>query len=170
VAATKGAVSVLLTVPAPGRWLEQAARQALSDPGSPDAAGVEVASTCIADFLRIIAGIPVDGLLVDEGPTPHGDLTRLEAYRPVLNVADNYGWPVVVRADSAAAWPHGTVPGVAAWLGSAAPDRSNGRWGIVAGAEFWDGAEPPREAGIVLAAVPVDADPAAVMTRVRALA
>jgi len=36
VAATKGTVPVLLTVPAPGRWLEQAARQALSDPGSPD--------------------------------------------------------------------------------------------------------------------------------------
>jgi len=80
------------------------------------------------------------------------------AYRPVLNVADNYGWPVVVRAESAVAWPHGTVPGVVAWLGSAAPDQPSGRWGVVAGTDFWDGAEPPPDAEIVLAAVPPDAD------------
>jgi hypothetical protein len=170
VAATKGTVPVLLTVPAPGRWLERAARQALSDPGSPDPARAEVAAMYIADFLPIFAGMPVDGLIVDEGPTPYGGLTRVEAHRPVLNVAEIYGWPALVRTDSAVAWPYGTVPGVAAWLGSAASDKPNGRWGVVAGADFWDGAEPPRKAGIVLAAVPVDADPAAVMTRVRALA
>ena len=79
-------------------------------------------------------------------------------YRPVLNVADNYGWPVVVRAESAVAWPHGTVPGVVAWLGSAAPDQPSGGWGVVAGTDFWDGAEPPPDAEIVLAAVPPDAD------------
>jgi hypothetical protein len=169
VAATKNTVPILLTVPAPGRWLEQAAPQAPSDPASPDPAQVEVAAKYIADFLRIFADMPVDGLIVDEGP-PDGGLTPLEAHRPVMNVADTYGWPVLVRADFAAAWPYGTVPGVTAWLGSAAPDKPDGRWGVVAGADFWAGAEPPREAGIVLAAVPVDADPAAVMRRVRALA
>lgn len=170
VAARKGTVPVLLTVPAPGRWLEQAARQAPSDPGSPDPTQAEAAAKNIADFLRIFAGMPVDGLIVDEGPTSHGRLTRVEAHRPVLNVADTYGWPVLVRSDSAVAWPYGAVPGVAAWLGSAAPDKPDGRWGVVAGADFWAGGEPPREAGIVLAAVPVDADPAAVIRRVRALA
>jgi hypothetical protein len=122
-----------------------------------------------ADFLRAFAGMPVDGLLVDEGPTPRGDLTPPEAYRPVLNVADNYGWPVVVRAESAVAWPHGAVPGVVAWLGSAAPDQPSGRWGVVASTDFWDGAEPPPDAEIVLAAVPPDAEPDAVMKRVRGL-
>jgi hypothetical protein len=39
----------------------------------------------------------------------------------------------------------------------------------VAGADFWAGAAPPAEAGVVLAPVPEQADPEAVMARVRAL-
>ncbi|HEX9527199.1 MAG TPA: hypothetical protein VF951_06855 [Streptosporangiaceae bacterium] len=40
----------------------------------------------------------------------------------------------------------------------------------MAGADFWDGADPPGPAGLMLATVPAGADPEAVMTRVRALA
>jgi hypothetical protein len=169
-ASTKGAVPLLLTTPTPARWLAAAARQALSDPGPPDPDRAEVAAMYAADFLRTFGGAAVDGLLLDERPAPMGDLIHPETFRSVLNVADNYGWPVVVRNGVAAAWPHGSVSGVAAWLGSAAPAAPSGRWGIVAGAEFWGGADPPAEAGIVLATVPGGADPEAVMKRVRALA
>ena len=91
----------------------------------------------------------------------------------MLNVASHYEWPVLIRTDAAAAWPHGPVPGVAVWLGSdppAGPDEPSGRWGIVAGPDFWDGATPPAEAALVLAPVPADAEPDAVMKQVRALA
>ena len=116
------------------------------------------------------AGLGVDGLLLDEGPASAGELIHPEAYRPVLNVADHYGWPVLIRAGSAPAWPFGEVPGVAAWLGSdPTPGQAAGRWGIVASAEFWHGTDPPAAADLVLAAVPADADPDAVMQRVRAL-
>jgi hypothetical protein len=40
---------------------------------------------------------------------------------------------------------------------------------VVADADFWEGADPPAEADLVLAAVPAEADPEAVMKRVRAL-
>ena len=93
-----------------------------------------------------------------------------EAYRPVLNVAGHYEWPVLIRTDAAAAWPHGRVPGVAVWLGSAGPDEPSGRWGMVAGPDFWDGASPSAEAGLVLAPVPAEAEPVNVMKQVRALA
>jgi hypothetical protein len=62
----------------------------------------------------MFAGVGVDGLLLDEGRVPAGELIHPEAYRPVLNVADYYD--------------------------------------------------------LVLAPVPADADPEAVMTQVRALA
>jgi hypothetical protein len=101
---------------------------------------------------------------------PAGELIHPEAYRPVLNVADHYKWPVLVVAGSAPAWPHGPVPGVSVWLGSAPPGGPSGRWGLLAGADFWDGADTPAEAALVLAAVPEHADPEAVMKRVRALA
>jgi len=77
---------------------------------------------------------------------------------------------VVIQTDAAAAWPHGPVPGLALWLGPAGPAQPSGRWGIVAGSDFRDGADPPAEADLVLAAVPAQADPEAVMKRVRALA
>ena len=168
-AATSGPVPLVLTGPTPGRWLMAAARQAGSDPGPPDAGQAETAAIYTADFLRIFAGIGVDGLLLDEGPVPAGELIHPEAYRPVLNVASHYEWPVLIQTDATAAWPHGPVPGVAVWLGSAAPSELSGRWGIVAGPDFWEGVGPPAGAGLVLAPVPAEADPEAVMKQVRAL-
>jgi len=169
-AATSGAVPLILTAPAPGRWLAAAAQQAGSDPGPPNAGQAETAAMYSADVLRTFAGAGVDGLLLDEGQVPADELIPPEAYQPVLNIADHYEWPVLIRAEAAAAWPHGSVPGVAAWLGSAAPAEPSGRWGIVAGADFWDGAGPSADADLVLAVVPAEADPEAVMKRVRALA
>ena len=168
-AATSGPVPVVLTVPTPGRWLVAAAQQAGSDPGPPDAAQAETAAIYSADFLRMFAETGVDGLLLDEGRVPAGELIHPEAYRPVLNVADYYEWPVLIQTDAAAAWPHGPVPDVALWLGSAAPGQPAGRWGVVADADFWEGADPSAGADLVLAAVPAEADPEAVMKRVRAL-
>ena len=172
-AATSGSVPLVLTVPTPGRWLVAAAQQAQrdgSDPGPPDAGQAETAAIYTADFLRIFAGTGADGLLLDEGPVTADELIHPEAYRPVLNVADHYKWPVLIQSDAAAAWPHGPVPGVAVWLGSAGPDEPFGRWGIVAGSDFWDGVGPPAGADLVLAPVPARADPEAVMKQVRALA
>jgi hypothetical protein len=178
-AATSGPVPLVLSVPAPGRWLVAAARQAGADPGPPDAAQAETAAIYTADFLRTFAGTGVDGLLLDEGRVAAGELIHPEAYRPVLNVAGHYEWPVLIRTDAAAAWPHGPVPGVAVWLGSDPPDppdpptgsqQPSGRWGVVAGPEFWAGVTPPAQVRLVLAPVPAQAEPDAVMQQVRALA
>jgi len=184
-AATKGAVPLVLTVPAPGRWLAAAAAAANPGAAPPEAGQAETAAMYSADFLRTFGDAGVDGLLLDEGPVPAGQLTDPEAYRPVLNVAEHYGWPVLIRTEAAAAWPHGPVPGVALWIGSAAPvpvpapapadadaaagGGAPGRWGVVAGPDFWADADPPADADLVLAQIPAQADPEAVMKRVRAL-
>jgi hypothetical protein len=167
-AATAGAVPLILTLPAPGRWLATAAEQARSDAGPVDADRAGTASMYVADMLRTFGGLEVDGLLLDEGPLT-GDPIHPEAYRSVLNVADHYEWSALIRADAVAAWPHGSVPGVALWLGSAPTGAPAGRSGVVAGVGFWDGDNPDPEADVVLATVPAQADPEAVMKRVRAL-
>ena len=168
-AATAGGVPLVLTVPAPGRWLAAAAAQAGSDPGPPDPGLAETAAMYVADMLRTFGSLGADGLLLDEGSAKGSGLIHPEASRSVLNVADHYGWPVLIRADDAAAWPHGSIPGVAAWLGSAPADVTSGRWGVVAGTGFWDGDDPAPEAGLVVVPVPALADPDSVMKRVRAL-
>ena len=169
-AATAGGVPLVLAVPAPGRWLGAAAEQAGSDPGPVDADRAETAAMYVADMLRTFGSLGVDALLLDEGPAGGDDLIHPEAYRSVLNVADHYGWPVLIRADAAVAWPHGSIPGITAWLGSAAAaDVASGRWGVVAGPDFWAGGSPAPGADLLLVPVPAQADPEAVMKRVRAL-
>ena len=169
-AATVGGVPLVLAVPTPADWLSAAAEQAGSDPGPIDSGRAETAAMYVADMLRTFGSLGVDGLLLDEGSAHGSGLIHPDAYRSVFNVADHYGWPVLIRADAAVAWPHGGIPGVTAWLGSAPADATSGRWGVVATAGFWDGGNPAPEAGFVLAAVPAQADPEAVMKRVRALA
>jgi hypothetical protein len=168
-AATSAAIPLILPVPAPGRWLAAAAEQAGSGRGPAGAEQAETAAMYAADVLRTFGGAPVDGLMLDEGQAPADALIHPEAYRSVLNVADHYGWPVLIRADAAEAWPHGYVPGVAVWIGSAPASEPPGRWGVVTGAGFWAGADPPADADLVLTAVPAQADPEAVMNRVRAV-
>jgi hypothetical protein len=168
-AATAGGVPLVLAVPTPARWLSAAAEQAGSDPGPVDSGRAETAAMYVADMLRTFGSLGVDGLLLDEGPAHASGLIHPDAYRSVLNVADHYGWPVLIRADAAVAWPHGGIPGVTAWLGSAAADVTSGRWGVVPGAGFWDGEDPAPDAELMLVPVSAQADPEAVMKRVRAL-
>jgi hypothetical protein len=169
IAAGAGATPVVLLIPSPARWLLITAGQAGQEAVPPDPDRADTAAMYIADLLRIFAGVGVDGLLLDEGPAPAGDLIHPEAYRSVLNVAGHYEWPVLISSGGVAAWPHGAVTGVAGWVGSSAPSQPAGRSGILAGADFWAGAEPASGADLLLAVVPADADPGAVMQRVRAL-
>jgi hypothetical protein len=76
---------------------------------------------------------------------------------------------VAIRTAAAAAWPNGLIPGVTVWIGSSAAPRPAGRWGVVARPEFWTDTDPPADADLVLAQIPAQADPEAVMKRVRAL-
>lgn len=168
-AATSGGVPLVLVVPAPSRWLTAAAAHVQPDTGPPDAGRTETAAMYVADMLRTFASLGVDGVLLDEGPVSGPELIHPDMYRSVINVADHYEWPVLIRTEAAPAWPCGSIDGVAAWVGSAAPREPAGRWGVVAGTGFWTGADPPAAAEFVLAAVPAEADPEAVMTRVRAV-
>jgi hypothetical protein len=171
-AATAGSVPLVLLVPAPGRWLGMAAELAGSEPGPADPDRAETAAMYVADMLRTFGGLGVDGLVVDEGPTPASGLIPAEASRSVLNVADHYQWAALVRTEGAPAWPHGPVPGVAAWIGSdppPAPGQPPGRWGLVAGPDFWEGADPAPDADLVAVTIPAQAEPEAVMKRVRDL-
>jgi hypothetical protein len=97
--------------------------------------------------------------------TPVGDLVDPRSYTSVLKVAEHYDWPVFLRADAAPAWPRGPVPGVAGWVGSAAPSFSAPPWGMVAGEDGWATAE----GDLVLAAVTPTGDPETVMGAVRSL-
>jgi len=158
-------VPVLLTLPAPARWLATAAELAGRAAGPPDSDQADTAAMYVADLLRIFAATGIDALLLDEGATPVDDLVDPHSYASVLRVAEHYEWPVFIRADAAPAWPRGTVPGVAGWIGSAAPPSPAPTWGTVAGEDGWTSAE----GDLLLAVVTAKSDPETVMRAVRAL-
>jgi hypothetical protein len=163
---------LVLSMPSPARWLAVAAQQAgAASDGFPEPRHVEAAAMYMADFLRILATARVDGLLLDEASTPETALAPAEAYRPVLNVAAHYEWPVWIRTDTAPCWPQGETDGVAGWLGDRAPADPAGPWGIVLVAAPARAAEPvpTTGGGAVLAIIPATADPDAVMRWVREL-
>jgi hypothetical protein len=172
VGSTDSTTPVVLSVPSPARWLEIASDQAGAPTATPtDTAHVETAAMYVADLLRIFAEKRVDGLLLDEGSTSEESLVDVESYRPVLNVAGNYGWPVWLRSDGAPCWPDGEIAGVAGWLGLSGPTRAVGRWGVVlpAGSGLDSGPLPATDGGAVLAVVPADGDPELVMRWAREL-
>lgn len=168
-AGASGSTPVVLSAPAPARWLSISAELAGQPVDVPDSDRADTAGMYMADLLRVFAAGPVDGLLLDEGSTPAADLLHPDAYRPVLNVADHYGWPVLLCTAAAPAWPHGAVAGVAGWIGSPPRDRPAGTWGVCTGDEFWGGTDPTGDPDLVLAVVPAHADPERVMGRVRTL-
>jgi hypothetical protein len=166
------ATPVVLAMPSPARWLGIAARQAGTPPdASPEARHVDAAAMYVADLLRIFAGARVDGLVLDEGSAAQGALVDFESYRPVLNVAGHYEWPVWIRTDAAPCWPQGPIDGVAGWFGERPPDDAGSSWGIVLMVDPGSAESLPATAdgGAVLAVVEADADPDAVMGWVRGL-
>jgi hypothetical protein len=166
------ATPVVLSMPSPARWLALAAGQAGTPPGAPpEPRHVEAAAMYVADLLRIFAGARVDGLVLDEGSAAQAALVDFEGYRPVLNVAGHYEWPVWIRTDAAPCWPQGTIDGVAGWFGDRAPDEAGGPWGIVLAVDPGSAESVPATApgAAVLAVVAADADPDAVMGWVRGL-
>jgi hypothetical protein len=178
--AADSATPVVVSMPSPARWLALAARQAgtpaemppdmLSDP-PPEARHVEAAAIYVADLLRIFADARVDGLVLDEGSAAPAALLDFESYRPVLNVAGHYEWPVWIRTDAAPCWPQGSIEGVAGWFGQRAPDDAGEPWGVVLAIDPGSADSLRATAGgaAVLAVVGADADPDAVMGWVRGL-
>jgi len=165
---------VILRLPSPARWVAVAAAAASNgagaEPISPDVA--EAGAMYVADLLRVFGGVALAGLLLDEGATPKAELVTVEAYRAVLNVAEHFGWPVLVRTDGAECWPAGPHPGVAAWIGTSAPSALNAeRWGIVVPGAAWLAGHglPAVSGGPAIVVIPADADPVVVMQRVREL-
>ena len=79
----------MLCIHSPARWLlltvEQVGQEAV-----PRSRTTPIPPRCtFADMLRLFAG-GGDGLLLDEGPAPVGELIDPEAYCPVLNIAGHY--------------------------------------------------------------------------------
>lgn len=90
----QGQVPMVLAMPSPAVWLEEAQRMVGRQPEERDDDAVEDAAMYIADFVRCVAARPVGGLLIEEAEAAPGPADR---YAPVFNAARHYRWAVVGR-------------------------------------------------------------------------
>lgn len=90
----QGQVPMVLAMPSPAVWLDEAQRMVGRDPEERDDDAVEDAAMYIADFVRCVAARPVGGLLIEDAEAAPGPADR---YAPVLNAARHYRWAVVGR-------------------------------------------------------------------------
>lgn len=92
-------VPLVLSMPSPGNWLHRVSLAAGRDDLVLDADSIEDSAMYMADLARAVSGCSVGGLLLEEvcsGINP--DPSDLELYRPLINVAKHYRWPLALRS------------------------------------------------------------------------
>ena len=98
VAQLRGQLPLVLSMPSPGCWLREACRAAGREETELDSDSIEDAAMYLADLARSVSSAAVGGLLLEESLSeaqPGG--VDLELYRPLLNVARHYRWPLILR-------------------------------------------------------------------------
>lgn len=94
----RGQAPLVLSMPSPGYWLHRASRAAGRGEVELDGDSIEDSAMYVADLARSVSGAAVGGLLLEESfPEVNLGPTDLELYRPLLNVAKHYRWPLVLR-------------------------------------------------------------------------
>ena len=92
-----GQLPLVLAMPSPRSWLLQANRDAARPACEADRDSIEDAAMYMADLVRSVSAFAVGALLFEEardGDAP----AELELYRPMINVARHYRWPLALRA------------------------------------------------------------------------
>lgn len=103
-----GQLPLVLAMPSPRRWLLQANGDAGRRACEADRDSIEDAAMYMADLVRSVSGFAVGALLFEEAQDD-GVGADLELYRPMINVARHYRWPLALRAG-----PGGIADGAAA--------------------------------------------------------
>lgn len=164
-ASLPAAVPLVVSLPAPDRWVASAhARANGAEPAEISADDTECASMYVADWLRSLAGSAVDGLLLEDDREV---VLPIAMSQPIVNVARHYRWYVGVLAPRAAA--EGAceeldfrILRLPAFSGVA---------GVMVPEGFWRGDAPPprRESQFYCAVVPETAAPERVLDAVARL-
>ena len=148
---------VVLQVSSPFRWLADT-HTLVGGEAELDGDNAENASMYVADLLRGFAALPLAGILLDDRTQPDvapGLAVGFDAYSPVANVTEHYGWTLAMRGHDGI-----TLAGSSA-RGEPIP------------ADFWAGdaaLSPGLPSGdFLIGEIPTGAVPETVMSRIAAM-
>lgn len=159
--------ALCLRLPTPRRALDEAVWLARPDtvPAPPQEDDIDDAALYLADFLRCLSGIALDGLLLSESAAAATDADTQALYQSVFNVAAAYRWAVGLEL------PPGHSDGTLhRAFDFAIADRPLDRPTVRrVPASCWSGALPAHGAGPCFLAIPPEAPPERVLDVLGAL-
>lgn len=134
----RGQVPLVLAMPSPRQWLHQANQLAGRDAIEDDPDSIEDAAMYIADLARAVSVHAVGGLLLEEavGDAAAGP-TDLELYRPIINVAKHYRWPLAVRLGAAGVLANPALAEIDVLIGGGSRPEGGIAHGREVSAELW---------------------------------
>ncbi|MBD0022297.1 hypothetical protein GII33_02470 [Gordonia pseudamarae] len=142
---------LILRVPSPGTWLAWAHEVAGTPIEEIDADNADGASMYVAEWLGQLGTLPVAAVVLDAVETPDGLTEALAEYTSITNVAQHFGWSVVMRYTDRVDTGTDTTIGILP-------------------AEFWSGGSAVPETDIVLTRIPAQANPEVVLDKLKHLA
>lgn len=139
-----GQLPLVLAMPSPRQWLLQASRAAGRDTPAPDPDGIEDAAMYMADLMRSVSDQAVGGILFEEAQDgPDCAAVDLELYRPMINVARHYRWPLALRVGPGGVADCAAVAEFDVFIGAAGVPAAARVHGLDASARLRAGQAPP---------------------------
>ncbi len=143
----RGQAPLVLAMPSPCGWLRHANRAAGREDVAPEAGDIEDAAMYVADLMRAVSMFEIGGLLLEEQAADSGDgPVDLELYRPLINVAKHYRWPMAVRLAGNEVAPGAALADIDVVIGSGSMAGLGQARGIDVSVALWGGGEVPAPA------------------------
>ena len=99
----------------------------------------------VADLARSVSSAAVGGLLLEEFPSrQHPEPADIELYRPLINVAKHYRWPLVLRIGEAGVVNNAALTDISAFIGSGTMPGTGAAEGVDVSAALWAGQLVPE--------------------------
>ncbi|MCM2358136.1 MAG: hypothetical protein NDI77_08300 [Geobacteraceae bacterium] len=141
----RGQAPLVLSMPSPGCWLRQACLAAGREEVELDGDSIEDSAMYVADLARSVSGAAVGGLLLEESlsgaqPGP----ADLELYRPLINVARHYRWPLVLRMGEGKVVDSPALQEIDVFIGAGDFPSAGRAHGIDVSGMVWAGEQVPE--------------------------
>lgn len=168
----RGQAPLVLAMPSPRAWLQQANRLAGLETEEVDTDAVEDAAMYVADLIRSVSTQPLSGLLLEEQADDTAcSAEDIECYRSVINVARHYRWSLALRLPYGGRIAADALAGWDAVVAEAGSDGGALPWGRDVSAAFAAGADiAPLAAGqFYFVQIPPGQQPETVLDRLARL-
>jgi hypothetical protein len=157
---------LVLSMPSPRSWLMRANRAAGREDVEPDADSIEDCAMYLADLARSVSAHAVGGILLEESlASADAEPTDPELYRPLINVAKHYRWPLALRLGAGGVLESPALSEFEVFIGAGTLPAAGSARGIDVSGELWGG-RPVAEltpSAFYFAEIPAGAQPEQVL-------